>query len=89
MSHFKELCSCGIVLAQCRCAGKKTIINSQVPCTHREKGPDDDRIKSQYKRLKKGLDQSGDYPKTKGEIFLKLAQQWKRPVKDIKQILGQ
>lgn len=35
MSHFKKVCTCGIVIAQCRCmSSDKTVIIEKKPCTH-------------------------------------------------------
>lgn len=35
MMHRTLVCTCGKVLANCRCTGPKTIVVSDEPCTHR------------------------------------------------------
>lgn len=35
MSHFKKVCTCGIVITQCRCmSSDKIVIVEKKPCTH-------------------------------------------------------
>lgn len=36
-AHYRELCSCGVVLSQCRCIGPTLDIISSAPCTHTSK----------------------------------------------------
>lgn len=38
MSHFRDVCECGKLLAQCRCIGPK-VTNIVRPCTHKADWP--------------------------------------------------
>lgn len=34
MTHFKDVCECGKVLAQCKCISPDKVVNVISPCTH-------------------------------------------------------
>ena len=49
MSHFKDVCECGITLRQCRCPGPKTT-HTISPCRHEEVAETVvDRLRAQLK----------------------------------------